>query len=121
MTHLRNLIAVIALIVVAYLVTNYAGTIQQQVGVKGASTVRGQNIAGKISQDVGTQVNAAENQAMHINVSDVINYVSRFKRVPQDISSIKNYAQNQINTVLESKNHQTVKNNNTPTGTQSKK
>ena len=121
MKHLRNLIAVLALIVVVYLVTNYAGMFQQQVGVKGASTVRGQNIAGQISNDVGTQVNAAENQAMHINVSDVIHYVSRFQRVPQDITSIKNYAQNQINSVLESKNRETIKNKNLPTGSPAKK
>jgi predicted ribonuclease toxin of YeeF-YezG toxin-antitoxin module len=104
MIHLRNVIAVLALVVVIYLVTNYSGMIQQQIGVKGASTIRGQNIAGKISHDVGTQVDAAKDQAMHVNLSDVVSYFSRFQRVPQDISSMKNYAQDQVNNVLESKN-----------------
>src|SRR5579872_3120912 len=109
MTHLRNLIAVLALIVVVYLVINYAGTIQQQVGVKGASTVRGQNIAGQISHDVGTQVDAAKDQAMHVSLSDVIKYVSRFQKIPQDVNSIKSFAQDQINNVLESRNQSNVK------------
>ena len=102
MIHLRNLIAVLALIVVVYLITNYAGLLQQKVGVKGASTVRGQAIAGQISHDVGTQVDAAKNQAMHVKLSDVINYFSRFQRVPQDINNIKSFAQDQINSVLQS-------------------
>jgi hypothetical protein len=103
MIHLRNLIAVLALVVVVYLVTNYSGLLQQQVGVKGASTVRGQNIAGQISHDVGTQVDAAKNQAMHVNLSEVVNYFSRFGRVPKDVSDIKNYVQEQMKNVLESK------------------
>jgi hypothetical protein len=115
-THFRNFIAVLALIVVVYIVTNYAGMIQQQVGVKGASTVRGQNIAGQISNDVGTQVDSAKDQAMHLNLSDVMNYISHFKRVPQDISSIRNYAQDQINNMLESKNSETKQNKNVPAG-----
>ena len=98
-THFRNLIAVLALIFVVYLVTNYAGLFQQQVGVKGASTVRGQDIAGQISHDVGTQVAAAKDQAMHVSISDVVKYVSRFQRIPPDITGIKNYAQDQINNV----------------------
>jgi hypothetical protein len=103
MIHLRNVIAVIALIAVVYIVTNYSGMIQQQIGVKGASTMRAQGIAGQISNDVGTQVDAAKDQAMHVNLSDVVNYFSRFQRVPQDINTIKNFTQDQINNVLESK------------------
>lgn len=101
---LRNFIAVIVLIGVIYLVTNYAGQVQQQVGVKGASTSRAQEIAGNITNDVGSQVNNAKNQAMHINLTDVMNYLSRFKRVPQDATNLKNYAQSQLNNVLQSKN-----------------
>ena len=109
-THARNVIAVIALIVVVFIVTNYAGDIQEKIGVKGASTVRGQNIAGQISNDVGSQVDAAKNQAMHVSLSDVVNYFSRFQRVPQDINTIKNFTQTQINNVLESRNRGTTQN-----------
>jgi hypothetical protein len=102
MIHLRNVIAVLALIAVIYIVTNYAGLIQQQIGVKGASTERAQGIAGQISQDVGSQVDAAKNQAMHVSLSDVMNYVSRFQKIPKDITDIKNFSQDQINNVLQS-------------------
>jgi len=110
MIHLRNVIAFVALIVVVYLVTNYSGMVQQKIGVKGASTIRGQQIAGKVATDVGTQVDAAKDQAMHVSLSDVMNYFSRFQRVPQDINSIKNYAQEQVNSVLESKDRETTPN-----------
>ena len=102
MKHLRNFIAVVVLIGVIYLVTNYSGQIQQQIGVKGASTSRAQEIAGNITSDVGSQVNNAKDQAMHINLSDVLNGLSRFKRIPQDVNSIKNYAQSQLNNMLQS-------------------
>lgn len=101
--HVRNFIAVVVLIAIVYGVTNYAGNIQQQIGVKGASTSRAQGIAGKISHDVGTQVDAAKQQAMHVSLSDILNELSRFQKIPQDITSIKNYAQDQVNNVLESR------------------
>lgn len=100
--HLRNFLAVIVLVGIVYVVTNYAGLLQQQVGVKGASTSRAQGIAGQLGNDVGSQVNSAEQQAMHLHVSDVINYFSRFQRVPQDFNSIKNYIQSEAGNVLES-------------------
>jgi hypothetical protein len=99
----RTLIAIVVLVAVVYFVTNYAGQIQQQVGVKGASTSRAQEIAGNITSDVGSQVNNAKNQAMHVNISDVMSYLSRFKKVPQDASNLKDYAQSQLNNVLKSK------------------
>jgi hypothetical protein len=99
MKHLRNLIAVIVLIGVIYAVTNYSGQIQEQIGVKGASTSRAQEIAGNITHDVGSQVDSAKNQAMHINVSDVLNYLSRFKRVPQDIISAKDFIGQQVSSI----------------------
>ena len=103
-THFRNIIAVLALVVVLYIVTNYTGVVQEQIGVKGASTTRGQGIAGRISQDVGTQVDTAKEQAMHISLSDAVNYFSRFQRVPQDINNLINFTQGQLNNMLESKN-----------------
>ena len=103
MKHLRNFIAVIALVFVVFIVTNYSGQVQQQIGVKGASTIRNQKIVGNLSSDVGSQVSSVEKQAMQVNLSDVVNGLSRFRRIPQDITSIKNYAQEQIGSVLQSK------------------
>ncbi len=102
MKHLRNLIAVVVLVGVIYLVTNYSGDIQQEIGVKGASTSRAQEIAGNITHDVGSQVDTAKNHAMNIKLSDVLNGLSRFKRIPQDATNIKNYAQTQLSNVLQS-------------------
>jgi hypothetical protein len=99
MKHLRNFIAIVVLIGVIYAVTNYSGQIQQQVGVKGASTSRAQEIAGNITNDVGSQVNNAKNQAMHINVLEIMNYLSRFKRVPQDITSIEDFIGQQVSSI----------------------
>ena len=96
--------AILILIGVAYAVTNYSGQIQQQIGVKGASTSRAQGIEGQLSHDVGSQVNSAEQQAMHINVSDILNGLTRFKQIPQDANSIKNYAQSTLSSVLQSRN-----------------
>ena len=100
---MRNFIAVVILIAIVYGVTTYAGQIQQQIGVKGASTSRAREISGQISHDIGTQVNAAKNQAMQVSLLDIINYLSRFQRIPQDINSIKNYTQDQINNMLQSR------------------
>ncbi len=99
----RSFIAIIVLIGVAYGVTNYSGQIQQQIGVKGASTSRAQEIEGKLSHDVGSQVNSVEQQAMHVKVSDILNGLSRFKQIPQDANSIKNYAQSELSNVLQSR------------------
>jgi hypothetical protein len=103
MRHLRNLIAVLVLIAIVYFATNYAGQLQQQVGVKGASTSRAQEIAGQIGGDVNSQVGSAEQQLMQVKVSDIVNGLSRFQRVPQDVTSIKDYVQTQANNVLESR------------------
>lgn len=103
-THLRNVIAVVMLVAVIYFVTNYAGQVQQQIGVKGASTSRAQGIAGHIASDVGTQVSSAEKQAMKMNISDFVSSLSRFQRIPRDINDIKNYAQSQVNDMLQSRN-----------------
>ena len=98
----RNVVAIIALFVVVFLVTSYAGWIQEQIGVKGASTTRAQNIAGKIGSDVGSQVDVAKQQAMHVSLPEVVTYFSRFQRIPKDISDIKNFTQEQVNNVLQS-------------------
>jgi len=104
MKHIfRNIIAVIALVVVVYIVTNYAGVIQEQIGVKGVSTSRAQEIAGKIGSDVGSQVSAVGNQAMQLRLSDIVKEVSRFQRIPRDVAAIQAYVQEQYNGMVKSK------------------
>lgn len=102
-TVLRNIFALVILAAIIYFATNYVGQLKQ-VGVKGASTSRAKEIAGQIGNDVSSQVGSAEQQVMQLKVSDIINGLSRFQRIPKDANSIKEYAQTQINNVLESRN-----------------
>jgi hypothetical protein len=107
MKHLRNLIAVVVLIGVVYAITNYSGLIQQETGIKIIGSDKGKGIAGQVLGDTTTQVNNVENQAMHINVSDIMNYLSRFKRVPQDINSAKDFIGQQISSISGQKKERT--------------
>ena len=104
MKLLRSIIAFVVLIALVYFISQYAGVIQQQIGVKGASTSKAQEITGKLSSDVGDQVDAAKDQAMHVSLSDVMTYLSRFQKIPQDINSAKNYIGEQYTNMVESKN-----------------
>ena len=95
----RNFIAVIVLIGVVFAVTNYSGLIQQETGIKMFGSDKGKGIAGQVLGDATSQVNNVKNQAMHVNVSDILNYLSRFKRVPQDINSAKDFIGQQVSSI----------------------
>ncbi|HSX08955.1 MAG TPA: hypothetical protein VLF93_02270 [Candidatus Saccharimonadales bacterium] len=107
MKHLRNLIAVVVLIGVIYAVTNYAGVIQQETGITMIGSDKGKSIAGQVLGDATFQVNNVKNQAMHVNISDVMSYLSRFKRVPQDISSAKEFVTQQVSSISGQKKQRT--------------
>ena len=107
MKHLRNLIAVIVLIGVVYAVTNYSDVIQQETGIKILGSDKGKGIAGQVLGDATSQVNTVKNQAMHVNVSDVMDYLSRFKRVPQDITSVKDFIRQQVSSISGQKKERT--------------
>ncbi|MGI8420455.1 MAG: hypothetical protein ACR2LN_07505 [Candidatus Levyibacteriota bacterium] len=102
MKVLRSIIAVVLLIAIVYFVSQYSGLIQEKIGVKGASTSRAQEIGGQISNDVGKQVDTAKNQAMHVSISDVMSYLSRFQRIPQDVNNAKDYVGQQYTNMVES-------------------
>jgi hypothetical protein len=91
MKVLRSVIAIVVLIAVVYFVSQYAGVFQEKIGVKGANTSRAQEIGGQLTSDVGQQVGAVQNQAMHVSLSDVMNYLSRFQKIPNDINNAKDY------------------------------
>jgi hypothetical protein len=101
-TVLRNLIALLILAGIVYFATNYVGALQQQAGVKGASTSRAKEISGQIGNDIGSQIDSAEKQIMELKVSDIVNGLSRFQRVPQDVNGIKNFVQKQVGSMLQS-------------------
>ena len=98
----RNLIAIVALIAVVYIVSNYTGVIQQQVGVKGISTDRAQDISSNISSDIGREIDAAQQKALQVNLGDVMNGLSRFQKIPRDINAMKQYLQEQYDQLTSS-------------------
>ena len=98
----HNVIGVVALVAVVYIVSNYTGVIQEKVGVKGASTSRAQDISSNISSDLGTQFGAVEKKALDINVGDIIHGLSRFQKIPNDITSAKVYLLDQYNHISSS-------------------
>lgn len=93
---LRNLIAVIALIVIGFIVTNYYGSLQQTVGVKGVNTNKAQEITEDLSSDVGQQVDNAAEKAGEVKVNDVVAFFQRFQKIPEDISNMKTYVTEQV-------------------------
>jgi hypothetical protein len=98
----RNLIAIIALVAVVYIVSNYTGVIQQQVGVKGIRTDRAQDISSNISSDIGREIDAAQQKALQVNLGDVMHWVSRFQKIPRDINATKAYLQEQYDAMVKS-------------------
>lgn len=103
-TVLRNTLAVAAIIVIISFATNYSGLIKEQVGVKGASTDRAQEISQEIGSDINEHVNDAKEQALQVNVKDVIDFFGRFQKIPEDVTNAKEYVQDQVSSVLESRN-----------------
>ncbi len=100
---IRNLTAIIVLVGIVYYVSNYAGVIQEEIGVKGVSTQRAQGIAGQISSDVGSHLEVVAEQSMQLTLEDVVNGFVRFQKIPRDVSSVTQYVQEQYDHVVKSR------------------
>ncbi len=100
---LRNIIAVVVLVALVYFVTNYYGLLQQQVGVQGVSTQRAEEISTNITTDIGSQVEVAKEKALEVKVGEIVEVLSRFQKIPQDIKNVNEYFQEQIDNVLQSR------------------
>ena len=101
--HFRNFIAFVVLIGLVYFVANNYGTAAQMVGVKGASTKKAQEVTKALNSDVNQQVTTALKKTGEIKLSDIMNELSRFQKIPQDINNIKKFTQDQINTFTKKK------------------
>jgi len=99
----RNLIAFIVLFGLIYFVTNNYGTAQQLVGVKGASTQKAQEVTKAINSDINKQVDATIKKTEDVKVSDIIQGLSRFQKIPKDINNIKEYVTEQVNNFTKKK------------------
>jgi hypothetical protein len=100
MTVLRTIIGVVLIVAIGYFITNYSGMLQQQIGVKGASTDKAHEVSKQISNDVGQEVDAAKDKAMDVKVKDVVGFFNRFQKIPEDVNSARNYVQEQIDNVI---------------------
>ena len=92
----RNFIAFVVLFGLVYFVANNFGTAQQMVGVKGVSTKKAQDVTKALNSDINQQVNSTIKKTGDIKLSDIMNELSRFQKIPQDINNVKNFAQEQI-------------------------
>ncbi|HZE87537.1 MAG TPA: hypothetical protein VE090_05035 [Methylomirabilota bacterium] len=102
---LKNIALIIALVVAAYLIANYTGTVKSTVmelfhisgsSVKGASTERAQEISQEIGSDFGSQFDVVKEQLLNAKVSDAISGISRLQKIPKDIKSLENFAQEEM-------------------------
>lgn len=100
---MRTVMAFVVLIAMVYFISQYSGMIKEKIGVKGASTSRADEIHKQLSHDVGEGVQAAQKQAMHVTLQDVVDYLGRFSRIPHDIVGAKDYVTEQYKSVVESK------------------
>jgi hypothetical protein len=109
---LKNLSLLTALLVIVYLVANYAGDAKNRIfamfdipgsSVKGASTERAQEISEKFKSDIGMQLGVLQEQALNFTLGDAITVVSRLQRVPEDFHSIQEYTTNQIENFTQKK------------------
>jgi hypothetical protein len=109
---LKNLSLLTALLVIVYLVANYAGDAKSRIfammdipgsSVKGTSTQRAQEISEKFKSDIGMQFGVLQEQALNFTLGDAITVVSRLHRVPEDFHSIQEYTTNQIQNFTQKK------------------
>lgn len=93
-TLFRNFIAIVLLIGIVYCATNYSELIEQQIGIKNFSQNNTKGIAGQVLGIATSQVN---NATKNFNVTSFIN------SLPQNISNVKNFAQQEINSFTHKK------------------
>lgn len=100
----RSILGIVLLVGVVYFIVNYSGAAKETVGVKGVSTqIKADDITQNINNDINKEIQTAANKAGEVKVSDIVNTIARFQRIPQDISSISAYLQEQVKSVTTKK------------------
>lgn len=99
----KNISIFLFLILLVYLATNFGAPLKDQVfeklnigSVKGSSTEKNKEVSKQVKTDLGGQLDNAKKQALNIRVVDVMNGFNRLKKIPQDISNVKNYTLEQF-------------------------
>lgn len=101
---LRSIIGILLLVGVVFFVVQYSGSAKEAVGVKGMSTqVKADDITKNINNDINKEIQTAASKAGEIKVSDIVDTFIRFRKIPQDVSSISAYLQDQVKSVTTKK------------------
>lgn len=117
-TFFKNISLIVALVAIVYFVSHYAGFAQSELmkmfnipgsSVAGASTKKAEEISEKIKSDVEGQLGILQKQALSLTIGDAINSLSRLQKVQKDFNSLKDYTEEKVNDVLESKSSQKSK------------
>lgn len=104
-TNFLKSIFIIAVIASAiYFLPKYVGVFKQ-IGVKGASTERANEISSRIGSDIQDQVDATKQQILDMKISDIIDGASKLSKISQDIKNGQKYLKEQVDNVLKSKNY----------------
>ncbi len=104
MRILRFIIGVVVLVGIVFFVVNYSGAAKETVGVKGVSTqVKADDITKNIRSDINKEIQTAADKAGEVKVSDIVTTIMRFQKIPQDVSSISAYLQDQLRSVTTKK------------------
>lgn len=109
---LKNIIVIVLLVVAVYFASLYGDLAKNQLlkilnipgsSVAGASTEKAEEISGKIKSDVNVQLEIVKQQALNFTIGDAINSFSRLQKVQKDFISLKEYTEEKVNDMLESK------------------
>ena len=99
----KNIGIFLFLILLVYLATNFGAPLKDQVfsalhigSVKGSSTEKNKEVSKKVKTDLGSQMDNVKKQALNVRIIDVMNGFNRLKKIPQDISHVKEYTMEQF-------------------------
>ena len=105
----KNLFFLFFVVGLVYVLSNYGGMVEDKVlflthlsktDVQGASTQRAKEIQKQVGSDVSQQAQDLQKQAMQVKVGDILQFLGRAQRIPQDAIGIESFVQQQVNSVL---------------------
>lgn len=108
----KDVVIILLLLMGVYLVVRYSDPIRNTVtgfmgtsmgSVKGTSTKRGAEVTASLKEDLANQLENVKKQSMNVKIGDIVNGVSRTKKIIHDMSNLKDYTQAQIKKILSSK------------------
>lgn len=71
--------------------------------VKGTSTQRAEDISSQIKSDIASSAAVLKEQVLNVRVADALGEFHRIQKIPRDINSLKEFAQDQLTNLLKKK------------------